>query len=200
MIRKVKIEFLKDYQNNILSGPIIISPEIFIDSRGYFFESWNEKKFNAALKSKNSFVQDNQSFSKKGTLRGLHYQLEPLSQGKLIRVIRGEIYDVIVDLRHKSNSFSKWAGINLSSTNKNQLWIPEGFAHGFLTLANETIVEYKVTNYWDSELERTILWNDRHLNIKWPELKGFNNKFFISKKDLNGNRFKDLLEKGELFK
>ena len=195
----MKIDFLKNSEDNIFSGPVIISPEIFIDERGYFFESWNEKKFNAAINKKVVFVQDNQSFSQRGTLRGLHYQLNPLAQGKLIRVTRGEIYDVIVDLRKDSQTFSKWAGIRINSKNKKQLWIPEGFAHGFLTLANETIVNYKVTNYWDKELERTILWNDYYLGIKWPEIKEEDNQYNLSQKDMNGNNFEKVIKKGELF-
>ena len=195
----MKTDFLKDKSSNLFSGPIIFTPEIFMDDRGYFFETWNKKTFSSLVNSEVDFVQDNESYSEEGTLRGLHYQLNPYSQGKLIRVIKGEIYDVIVDLRKESKTFAKWAGIKINSDIKNQLWIPNGFAHGFLTLSKEAIVGYKVTNFWVKDFERTLYWKDPDINIVWP----INEKNFIPKlsaKDNQGNIFKELFEKGELFK
>ena len=195
----MKTDFLRDESSNLFSGPIIFSPKIFLDDRGYFFETWNKKIFSSLVNLKVDFVQDNESYSEEGTLRGLHYQINPYPQGKLIRVIKGEIYDVIVDLRKESKTFAKWAGIKINSDIKNQLWIPNGFAHGFLTLSKEAIVGYKVTNFWVKDFERTLYWKDPDINIVWP----INEKNFIPKlsaKDNQGNIFKELFEKGELFK
>ena len=194
----MKTEFLKDKSSNLFSGPIIFTPKIFLDERGYFFETWNKKRFTSQVNLEVDFVQDNESYSEEGTIRGLHYQLNPYSQGKLIRVIKGEIYDVIVDLRKESKTFAKWAGIKINSDIKNQLWIPKGFAHGFLTLSKEAIISYKVTNFWVKDFERTLLWNDPDINISWP----IKEKIFIPKlspKDQQGNIFKELIEKGDLF-
>ena len=194
----MKTEFLKDKSSNLFSGPIIFTPKIFLDERGYFFETWNKKKFTSLVNLKVDFVQDNESYSEEGTIRGLHYQLNPYPQGKLIRVIKGEIYDVIVDLRKESKTFAKWAGIKINSDIKNQLWIPKGFAHGFLTLSKEAIISYKVTNFWVKDFERTLLWKDPDINISWPiKEKNFNPK--LSPKDQKGNIFKELIEKGDIF-
>ena len=147
-----------------------IKPKIFNDDRGYFYETWNAKDFEANINSETSFVQDNQSFSERGTLRGLHYQLNPMAQGKLVRVTKGIVFDVIVDLRKNSRTFKSWTSLILNCKDKNQIWIPKGFAHGFLTLSIGAIVEYKVTNYWEKSLERTILWNDSSISIEWPKI------------------------------
>ena len=194
----MNIEYLKDKSSNLFSGPLVLTPEIFLDERGYFFEPWNLKKFTEIAKLKIDFVQDNESFSKKGTLRGLHYQLNPHAQGKLIRVIKGEIFDVIVDIRKNSKTFSSWAGIKLNSKIKNQIWIPAGFAHGFLTLSREAIVGYKVTNFWVKELERTLYWKDNEINIDWP-IQENNLIPKLSLKDQKGNLLKELCDKGEIF-
>ena len=194
----MKAYFIKDDSSNLISGPIVFTPEIFSDNRGNFLETWNKKKFNDLVKHEVNFVQDNESYSKQGTLRGLHYQLNPYSQEKLIRVVKGEIYDVIVDLRKDSKTFSKWAGIKLNSDIKNQLWIPHGFAHGFLTLSKDAIVGYKVTNFWEKDFEKTLYWKDNQVNIKWP-LQQKNIIPKLSKKDQKGNTFKELLARGELF-
>ena len=129
------------------------------------------------------FVQDNHSCSKKGVIRGLHYQDSPNQQAKLVRVIAGEIFDVAVDIRPDSKTFGKWVGVNLSAVNKNQLWIPEGFAHGFLSLSDNTQVLYKTTDYYSPKNERCILWNDKNLDIKWPS---FDKSFIVSEKDKSG--------------
>ena len=191
---------LKDNNNKIIEGALEIIPEIFFDERGYFYETWNYKNFNNLIESNINFVQDNQSFSKKNTLRGLHFQLNPSAQGKLVKVTQGEIFDVIVDLRQSSKTFLSWAGILLTSTLKNQIWIPEGFAHGFLTLSQEAIVEYKVTNFWDKELERTLIWNDSSISIEWPKSTDQLFKPNLSPKDNKGKTLDHLLKEGECFK
>jgi dTDP-4-dehydrorhamnose 3,5-epimerase len=149
---------------------LIIEPEVFGDERGFFLESYREKellKFGVNC----HFVQDNHSGSRQGVLRGLHYQIRQ-PQGKLVRVIRGEIYDVVVDIRRSSKTFGKWVGENLSDQNKLQLWIPVGFAHGFYVLSEWAEILYKTTDYYAPEWERALLWNDPDLNIHWPILEG----------------------------
>ena len=147
---------------------LVIEPEVFGDERGFFFESFNQKKFEEALGKKVSFVQDNHSKSLKGVLRGLHYQSTPKEQGKLVRVIQGEVFDVAVDLRKSSLTFGKWVGEVLSADNKKQIWIPEGFAHGFVTLSDTAEFLYKTTNFYSKEYEHTINWNDKTIGISWP--------------------------------
>jgi len=151
-----------------IPGLLIIEPKVFGDERGFFFESFNEKAFNAATGNTLPFVQDNHSKSVKGVLRGLHYQLPPRAQGKLVRVVQGEVFDVAVDIREGSSTYGQWVGEVLSAENKKQLWIPPGFAHGFLTLSDTAEFLYKTTDYWSPEHERAILWNDATLNIDWP--------------------------------
>lgn len=150
-----------------LDGVMLIEPQVFHDTRGYFFESFNYQRFRESVADV-PFVQDNQSFSRKGVVRGLHYQIAPKAQGKLVRVIAGEIFDVVVDIRHNSPQFGRWAGIVLSADNKKQLWIPEGLAHGFQVLSETAEVLYKTTDYWSAEHERAIRWNDPTLAIDWP--------------------------------
>ena len=151
-----------------IPGLLIIEPRVFGDERGFFFESFNEKAFFEATGVKPSFVQDNHSKSAKGVLRGLHYQLPPKAQGKLVRVVQGEVFDVAVDIRKESPTYGQWVGEILSADNKKQLWIPPGFAHGFLTLSDTAEFLYKTTDYWSPEHERAILWNDVTLKIDWP--------------------------------
>ena len=146
----------------------IIEPTVFVDERGSFFESYNHKKFEEAVGRDVTFVQDNHSKSTKGVLRGLHYQQEPHAQGKLVRVVRGEVFDVAVDIRKSSPTFGQWVSEILTAENKKQLWIPEGFAHGFLTLSEMAEFLYKTTDYYAKDLERVIRWDDEALNIKWP--------------------------------
>lgn len=158
---------------------IIIKTNIFEDTRGYFMETYNRRDFEkAGIKA--DFVQDNQSKSKKGVLRGLHFQVKN-PQGKLVRVTRGEVFDVAVDLRPKSKSFGKWYGVNLSSENRLQFYIPENFAHGFLVLSDEAEFVYKCTNFYDKESEGGIIWNDPDLKINWP-IKNLG-KIILSDKD-----------------
>ena len=145
---------------------LLIEPRVFSDERGFFFESWNQRAFaDAGLDA--TFVQDNHSRSLRGVLRGLHYQIEH-AQGKLVRVCEGEVFDVAVDIRRSSPSFGRWVGIHLSAQNRRMLWIPPGFAHGFLVLSEAAEFLYKTTDYWYAEHERTLLWNDAALAIDWP--------------------------------
>ncbi|HGC0312782.1 TPA: dTDP-4-dehydrorhamnose 3,5-epimerase [Escherichia coli] len=147
---------------------LIFEPKVFGDERGFFFESFNQRIFEEAVGRKVEFVQDNHSKSSKGVLRGLHYQLEPYAQGKLVRCVVGEVFDVAVDIRKSSPTFGKWVGVNLSAENKRQLWIPEGFAHGFLVLSETAEFVYKTTNYYHPESDRGIIWDNPELQIKWP--------------------------------
>lgn len=147
----------------------IFEPVVFGDERGFFFESFSQHKFDDAVGRHVEFVQDNHSKSSKSVLRGLHYQLDPYAQGKLVRCVAGAVFDVAVDIRKKSPFFGQWVGVELSSDNKRQLWIPEGFAHGFLTLTDNTEFVYKTTNFYSKESERSIVWNDPSINIEWPE-------------------------------
>lgn len=147
---------------------LLIEPKIFEDDRGFFFESFNLNEFRKATSLNINFIQDNHSKSTKGILRGLHYQVAPHAQGKLVRVVQGETFNVAVDLRRSSLTFGKYISEFLSSENKKQLWIPEGFAHGFLTLSNSSDLLYKATAFYSSNHGRCILWNDKTLNISWP--------------------------------
>lgn len=145
----------------------LMSPTVFEDQRGFFFESFNQQNFEEAIGYKVDFVQDNHSRSTQGVLRGLHYQLPPKAQGKLVRVIQGEVFDVAVDIRKSSPTFGQWVGEIISSENKKQLWIPAGFAHGFVTLSKTAEFLYKTTNYYAPECERSIRWDDASINIEW---------------------------------
>ena len=147
---------------------LLIESQVFTDDRGFFFESFNQNKFEDAMGKKINFVQDNHSKSVKGVLRGLHYQLSPKAQGKLVRVIQGEVFDVVVDLRQSSPTFGKWVSEILSADNKKQLWIPEGFAHGFLTLTDTAEFLYKTTDFYSKDHEEAIQWNDKTICIDWP--------------------------------
>ena len=146
---------------------VVVEPKVFGDDRGFFFESFNRARFAEAVGRDVEFVQDNHSLSSRGVLRGLHYQL-PNPQGKLVRAVRGEVFDVAVDLRRGSPTFGRWVGERLSAENKRQLWIPEGFAHGFLVLSEQAEFLYKTTDYWHPEHERCIRWDDPTLAIAWP--------------------------------
>ena len=166
----------------------LIEPEVFYDERGFFFESFNQDKFEAVIGRKINFVQDNHSRSTKGVLRGLHFQKEPKAQGKLVRVIQGEVFDVAVDIRKSSATFGKWVGEILSSENRKQLWIPEGFAHGYLTLSETSEFLYKATDFYNVNYESSLFWNDKDLNITWP-FRDPN----LSEKDRMASSLKDIL-------
>lgn len=169
-----------------IEGLVLLEPKVFSDERGFFFESFNEKKFNEIIGNKVKFVQDNHSFSKKNVLRGIHFQLPPFDQGKLVRVIDGEVLDVAVDLRKSSKTFGNWVSVVLSSKKNNQFWIPEGFGHGFIVRSKTAHFLYKTTNYYNKESEGSIIWNDRMLNIDWGTEEPT-----ISNKDLLADTFKD---------
>ncbi len=169
-----------------IPGPLIIEPKVFGDDRGFFMESWNASTFRAAGLDF-SFVQDNHSRSQRGVLRGLHFQ-NPEPQGKLVRVVSGAVYDVIVDLRRTSPHFGKWVGVELSAANRRMFWVPEGFAHGFLTLEDGTDFLYKCTSRYAPEHEQTLAWNDPEVGIVWP-LEGIEPQ--LSAKDAAGVRLAD---------
>ncbi|MDH0447931.1 dTDP-4-dehydrorhamnose 3,5-epimerase [Shewanella sp. GD04112] len=154
--------------DTIIPDVKIIEPKVFGDERGFFFESFNQQLFESAVGYPVKFVQDNHSKSSKGVLRGLHYQLSPHEQGKLVRCVVGEVFDVAVDIRKNSPTFGQWVGVYLSAENKKQLWIPSGFAHGFVTLSDTAEFLYKTTDYYHRESEGAIAWNDPELKIEWP--------------------------------
>lgn len=164
-----------------ISDVYLIEPEVFGDERGFFLESFNQAKFEQAIGKKVTFVQDNHSKSSKGVLRGLHFQ-NPMPQGKLVRVTQGEVFDVAVDVREKSDTFGRWVAEILTAENKKQLWIPEGFAHGFLVLSDVAEFLYKTTEYYAPQFEECILWNDPYLAIEWP----LSEPPKLSTKDQNG--------------
>ncbi|TPQ39597.1 dTDP-4-dehydrorhamnose 3,5-epimerase [Cupriavidus pinatubonensis] len=164
-----------------LPGVLILEPKVFGDDRGFFLESFNANDFEAATGLRREFVQDNHSRSVKNVLRGLHYQIQH-PQGKLVRVVSGEVFDVAVDLRRSSPTFGQWVGVRLSADNKKQLWIPEGFAHGFVVLSEAAEFLYKTTDYWYPEYERCLLWSDPDLNIEWP----ITEPPALASKDVNG--------------
>jgi dTDP-4-dehydrorhamnose 3,5-epimerase len=165
---------------------LIIEPKVFGDERGFFFESFNQRAWEEKTGVKACFVQDNHSRSVKNVLRGLHYQIRQ-PQGKLVRVVSGQVFDVAVDIRKSSPTFGKWVGVLLSAENKRQLWIPEGFAHGFLVLSDVAEFLYKTTDYWAPEHERTLLWNDSDLAIQWP----LQVEPILARKDAGGVSFRD---------
>jgi len=186
-----------------LQGPLLLTPRVFGDGRGFFFESWNQQAFAAACQSQGQsapgFVQDNHSRSSRGVLRGLHYQLPPHPQGKLVRCVVGEIFDVAVDIRRRSPSFGQWVGAVLGADNKQQLWVPAGFAHGFLTLSEHAEVLYKTTDFWSKDCEGAIRWDDPQLAIAWPLdcLGGI--EPLLAEKDAQAPLLVEVLASGELF-
>ena len=161
---------------------LVLTPQVFGDDRGFFFESFNQQKFERATGVQTHFVQDNHSRSQRGVLRGLHYQLAPKAQGKLVRVVAGEVFDVAVDIRRHSATFGRWVGARLSAENKQQMWIPEGFAHGFVTLTETAEFLYKTTDYYSPAHERCIAWNDPAIGVEWP----ISTVPLLSGKDISG--------------
>lgn len=164
----MEIKKLSSNRGNILEGLYMIKPKVYRDKRGFFYESWNQSSFNDALGEKIIFMQDNHSSSNSGVLRGLHYQIEPKTQGKLVRCVSGSVFDVAVDIRKSSPTFSEWASIILDGSNKSMIWIPSGFAHGFLSLVDNSEVVYKASSLWSAEHDRSLRWNDKDINISWP--------------------------------
>jgi dTDP-4-dehydrorhamnose 3,5-epimerase len=172
-----------------IADVLVIEPRVFGDARGFFYESFNQKIWQEKTGIQTTFVQDNHSRSEKNVLRGLHYQIQQ-PQGKLVRVIRGAVFDVAVDIRQSSPTFGRWVGFELSEDNHRQMWIPQGFAHGFLVLSDVAEFLYKTTDYWAPQHERAILWNDPDLAIKWP----LQNPPILSAKDANGMRFEEVIK------
>ena len=188
-VAKMSFEFKKLEIRDV----ILIKPKIFEDERGFFMETYKKEDFERAG-IKGEFVQDNYSKSKRGVLRGLHFQKEPYAQAKIVRCIRGEIYDVAVDLRRDSQTFGRYVGVNLSEENKYQLYVPKGFAHGFLVLSENAEVFYKVDNVYAPDYEGGLIWNDPEVNVKWP-----NDNPVLSQKDKSWSTLKELTKKDELF-
>ena len=181
-----------------LGDALLLTPRVFTDERGFFFESWNQQSFNELLSANSQsvveFLQDNHSHSCRGVLRGLHYQLPPHAQGKLVRCVDGEIYDVAIDLRSSSRGFGQWNGLILSAANHKQLWVPPGFAHGFLTISEHAEVLYKTTDFWNRNSERAIRWDDPKLAINWPLEKLQGARVQLSEKDAASPLFAALQE------
>lgn len=171
-----------------IADVLLIEPRIFGDERGFFYESFNQKAFESATGVSLPFVQDNHSKSCRGVLRGLHYQVCPHAQGKLVRVVQGEVFDVAVDIRKESKTYGEWVGVHLSAENKQQLWIPPGLAHGFVVLSETAEFLYKTTEYYAPQAERSLCWNDPTLAIQWP----LEAQPLLAEKDRNGHLFNEL--------
>lgn len=168
-----------------LPGVLLIEPRVFADDRGFFFESFNARAFHEATGISPDFVQDNHSFSRRGVVRGLHYQIEQ-AQGKLVRAVTGEVFDAVVDLRRSSPTFGRWEGFSLSAANRRMLWVPPGFAHGYMAVSESADFLYKTTDYWAPRHERCLIWNDPTVGVRWP-LDGM--APVLSAKDLEGVPF-----------
>jgi dTDP-4-dehydrorhamnose 3,5-epimerase len=195
----MQIEPLQSAQGLRIEGPLLITPRAFGDDRGWFFESWNQNNFNEAAGETVMFSQDNHSRSTRGVLRGLHYQLGPEPQAKLVRASLGTIFDVTVDIRRSSPTFGQWVGAILSAENKQQLWVPEGFAHGFLTLSDVAEVQYKTRGFWNKGCERAIRWDDPELAIHWPLDQLERVAVSLSEKDAAAPSFKAADSAGDVF-
>ena len=191
-----------------LEGPLLITPRVFGDDRGFFFESWNERIFQSALVEAGvaeaeaqalRFRQDNHSRSSGGVLRGLHYQLPPEPQGKLVRCTLGVIFDVAVDLRRISSTYGQWVSAELSAENQQQLWVPVGFAHGFLTLSEVAEVQYKASGFWNRDCERSLRWNDPTLQLQWPVERAGVSAPLVAAKDAEARFLAELERAGEVF-
>jgi dTDP-4-dehydrorhamnose 3,5-epimerase len=195
----MRVEPLTTASGQRMEGPLLITPQVFGDARGFFFESWNQRRFDDAVGTPTIFSQDNHSSSSRGVLRGLHYQLEPEPQGKLVRCPVGAVFDVAVDLRRSSPTFGQWVGAELSAENHRQLWVPVGFAHGFLTLSDTAEVLYKASGFWSKTCERSLLWSDPELAIFWPlETLGISEPL-LADKDAAAPTLAEALAAGEVF-
>ena len=185
----MKIELLYSNKGHMLQGPLLLKPRIFQDQRGYFLESWNQNVFNKSIGEAVIFVQDNHSSSKKNVVRGMHFQIPPYQQSKLVRCLSGSIFDVIVDIRKTSKTFGEWYGIELKAVDHYQLWVPNGFAHGFLSLIQDSVVLYKVDQFRSQKHERILNWNDELIGIKWPHTK---QSYSLSSKDKNAPNLSEI--------
>ena len=195
----MQVDQLKSNQGALMDGPLLITPTAFGDERGWFFESWNQRKFDEAVGEAVVFSQDNHSRSIRGVLRGLHYQLAPEPQAKLVRSSQGSIFDVAVDIRRRSSTFGQWVGAELTAANKSQLWIPVGFAHGFLTLSDFAEVQYKARGFWDKSCERAIVWNDPDIAIDWPLERLEGTEVSLSGKDAEAAGFMTAVAAEDVF-
>ena len=195
----MQVDQLKSNQGALMDGPLLITPTAFGDERGWFFESWNQRKFDEAVGEAVVFSQDNHSRSIRGVLRGLHYQLAPEPQAKLVRCSQGSIFDVAVDIRRRSSTFGQWVGAELTAANKSQLWIPVGFAHGFLTLSDFAEVQYKARGFWDKSCERAIVWNDPDIAIDWPLERLEGTEVSLSGKDAEAAGFMTAVAAEDVF-
>ena len=195
----MQVDQLRTVQGQVIDGPLLITPPAFGDDRGWFYESWNQRKFDDAVGEAVVFSQDNHSRSVQGVLRGLHYQLAPEPQAKLVRASLGSIFDVAVDIRQSSPTFGQWVGAELTAENKSQLWVPEGFAHGFLTLSDVAEVQYKARGFWNKNCERAIVWNDPEIAIAWPLARLERTDVSLSSKDAGASGFKAAASAGDVF-
>ena len=201
-------ETLRTASGQALSGPLLLTPQVFSDDRGFFYESWNERRFRCDLIAAGmsateaetiQFRQDNHSRSSRGVLRGLHFQLPPEPQDKLVRCSVGAVFDVAVDLRRDSPSYGNWVGAELSAENHQQLWVPVGFAHGFLTLTELAEVQYKASGFWNRDCERSLRWNDPALKISWPLERTGGKEPLLTTKDRSAPLLSELEATGEMF-
>jgi len=195
----MQVEQLHTASGGLMEGPLLITPQVFGDARGFFYESWNQRRFDEAVGAATSFFQDNHSRSSRGVLRGLHYQLEPEPQGKLVRCPVGAIFDVAVDLRRGSPTFGQWVGAELSADNHRQLWVPVGFAHGFLTLSDHAEVLYKASGFCSKTCERSLRWNDPEVGITWPLDRLAGVAPLLADKDAAAPTFAEAVAAGEVF-
>ena len=195
----MQVDQLSTTSGQLMEGPMLITPQVFGDERGLFFESWNQRRFDQAVGQPITFSQDNHSRSSRGVLRGLHYQLEPEPQGKLVRCPVGAIFDVAVDLRRNSPTFGQWVGAELSGENHRQLWVPVGFAHGFLTLSETAEVLYKASGFWSKTCERSLLWNDPEVGIAWPLEQLGGAQPLLADKDAAAPTLAEAVDAGEVF-
>jgi dTDP-4-dehydrorhamnose 3,5-epimerase len=195
----MQVEQLRTTSGQLMEGPLLITPQLFADDRGFFYESWNQRRFDEAVGSPTSFAQDNHSRSNRGVLRGLHYQLEPEPQGKLVRCPVGAVFDVAVDLRRGSATFGQWVGAELSAANQQQLWVPVGFGHGFLTLSETAEVLYKASGFWSKTCERSLLWSDPQLAIAWPLDRLAGDAPLLAEKDAAAPSFAEAVAAGDVF-
>ena len=195
----MQVDQLRSVQGQVIEGPLLITPPAFGDDRGWFYESWNQRKFDDAVGEAVVFSQDNHSRSVQGVLRGLHYQLAPEPQAKLVRASLGSIFDVAVDIRQSSPTFGQWVGAELTAENKSQLWVPEGFAHGFLTLSDVAEVQYKARGFWNKNCERAIVWNDPEIGIAWPLERLRGTAVSLSGKDAEAAGFKTAVAAEDVF-
>ena len=195
----MQVEQLRTPSGVFMEGPLLITPQVFGDDRGFFFESWNQRRFDKAVGSPTIFCQDNHSRSSRGVLRGLHYQMEPEPQGKLVRCTAGAIFDVAVDLRRSSATFGEWVAAALSADNHLQVWVPVGFAHGFLTLSETAEVLYKASGFWSKTCERSLLWSDAELAIAWPLDQLDDMEPMLAEKDATAPLLAEAVAAGEVF-